>query len=265
MSGNPLSVDLSPDAHDSSKLTSLKSVIMLNTPIALLSDLAVLSSRTSGVQTLRYSVDPGLPLEAQPVVPRLTGNSSEDRSILVALFSKLTMLNGTDVRPKERDEAERRYLQSMSSWSMPDSSGAEWRIYDQLAKKHGQASRSRAKPASSEVQPHTLRSKLISTSLLLQSETRTDGILALHIYPADQPSFTLTILPSAPVTLLRRKIAKKMSQDPDGVSLHTTRRSESSIVPQADDQEVWVNEKVARVEEGEVGYWFDDGDGVMIE
>jgi hypothetical protein len=74
----------------------------------------------------------------------------------------------------------------------------------------------------------------------------------------------MTILPSASISLLRRKIAKKIARDPDDVSPYTVRRTQSSIGPQGDEQEVWVNEKVAKVDEGEVGYWFDDGDGVMV-
>lgn len=135
---------------------------MLNTPIILISDLANLSSRIPEVWTLRYSIDPEVPLEASPEGTSLTGNVSEDRIILVTIFPRLTMLNGTEVRPKEREEAERRYLQIMAKSMTPGAQGEEWRIYDQLARKHGQGSRSNAKPTSAEAQPHTLRSKLIS-------------------------------------------------------------------------------------------------------
>jgi hypothetical protein len=31
------------------------------------------------------------------------------------------------------------------------------------------------------------------------------------------------------------------------------------------DEEVWRRERVAEVEEGECGYWFEDGDGVIVE
>lgn len=75
----------------------------------------------------------------------------------------------------------------------------------------------------------------------------------------------MPILPSAPIPLLRRKIAKKISEDPEDVLLYTIRRTQTAVELQADDQEVWMNEKVAKVEDGEVGYWFDDGDGVMAE
>lgn len=75
----------------------------------------------------------------------------------------------------------------------------------------------------------------------------------------------MTILPSGPISLLKRKIAKKISKDPEDVSLYTVRRTQSASESQEDEVEVWTNEKVARVEDGEVGYWFDDGDGVMVE
>lgn len=89
----------------------------------------------------------------------------------------------------------------------------------------------------------------------------------MHIYDPSSAGITLTILPSAPTSLLQRKIAKKISRDPEDLTLYTVRRSQSSVgnscVPES--QEVWVNEKVAKVDEGEVGYWFEDGDGVIIE
>lgn len=75
----------------------------------------------------------------------------------------------------------------------------------------------------------------------------------------------MSILPSAPVSLLQRKIAKKLGRDPHETSLYTVRRIQSTTEPQGGDQDVWSNEKVARVEDGEVGYWFEDGDGIMIE
>jgi hypothetical protein len=31
------------------------------------------------------------------------------------------------------------------------------------------------------------------------------------------------------------------------------------------EAEAWTKEKVAEIEEGEIGYWFDDGDGIIVE
>lgn len=49
----------------------------------------------------------------------------------------------------------------------------------------------------------------------------------------------------------------------DGVRLFTVKRIQTALV--AEDAEAWAREKVAEVGDGEVGYWFDDGDGVIVE
>lgn len=163
VSGNPLSINARTEVGpDLGPGLALKSLIMLDTPLIGISDLANLSSRLPKLRSLKYSIDPETPLNVQSGNLRLKGNLLEDRVILIALFSKLEMLNGTDVRPKERDEAERRYLQIMAERSEAGVQSEEWRIYDVLAKKHGQTSRTSAKSVSTVIHPQSLKSKLIS-------------------------------------------------------------------------------------------------------
>jgi len=54
-----------------------------------------------------------------------------------------------------------------------------------------------------------------------------------------------------------------MSVTGDGVRLFTVKRAQAELV--AEDTEAWVREKVAEVGDGEVGYWFDDGEGLIVE
>lgn len=54
-----------------------------------------------------------------------------------------------------------------------------------------------------------------------------------------------------------------MSVAGDGIRLYTVKRVQAELV--AEDTEAWMREKVAEVGEGEVGYWFDDGDGLIVE
>lgn len=49
----------------------------------------------------------------------------------------------------------------------------------------------------------------------------------------------------------------------DGIRLYTVKRVQTDSG--AEDAEAWVREKVAEVGDGEVGYWFDDGDGLIVE
>jgi hypothetical protein len=59
----------------------------------------------------------------------------------------------------------------MSALASSGSQGVEGTIYDQLAKKHGQSSRTTQKAIPTEVQPHTLRSKLISKAQIVVSHS----------------------------------------------------------------------------------------------
>lgn len=122
--------------------------------------MAALSSRLTGLRALKHSLDVSIPLERSDHPPSLVGNASEDRAMLIALYSGLQHMNGTDVRPKERDEAERRFLDLMSKASRPEGITAEWALHDVLARKHGRVVRPSSKMAVPTAQ--SLRSKLIS-------------------------------------------------------------------------------------------------------
>jgi hypothetical protein len=71
------------------------------------------------------------------------------------------------------------------------------------------------------------------------------------------------MLPTAPVLMMKRKIGKKLGLGPDEMRLWTVKRAEGQEM--GDGDEAWTREKVMEVGEGEVGYWFDDGDGVVVE
>jgi hypothetical protein len=63
--------------------------------------------------------------------------------------------------------------------------------------------------------------------------------------------------------MMKRKIAKKLNADVDRIKLWTVKRIQTDITDQ--DEEVWVRVKVMEVEEGEIGFWFDDGDGIIVD
>jgi flavin-dependent dehydrogenase len=63
--------------------------------------------------------------------------------------------------------------------------------------------------------------------------------------------------------MMKRKIAKKLNMDMDRIKLWTVKRIQTDNTDQ--DGEVWDKVKVMEVEEGEIGFWFDDGDGVIVD
>lgn len=62
---------------------------------------------------------------------------------------------------------------------------------------------------------------------------------------------------------MKRKIGKKLGLSPDEIQLWTAKRTQEQKL--GGDDEVWMREKVMEVGEGEVGYWFDDGDVVIVD
>jgi hypothetical protein len=63
--------------------------------------------------------------------------------------------------------------------------------------------------------------------------------------------------------MMKRKIAKKLNADVDRLKLWTVKRVQMDYTDE--DEEVRDRAKVTEVEEGESGFWFDDGDGVIAE
>jgi hypothetical protein len=85
----------------------------------------------------------------------LSGNDEEDRGILLVLYPKLVMLNGNEVRPREREEAERRFCSRHTTFDEPILQA----LYERLSKKHGLHSSAPVIPEKT-----SLRSKMISES-----------------------------------------------------------------------------------------------------
>jgi len=180
----------------------------------------------------------------------LSGNDEEDRPTLLVLFPKLVMLNGNEVRTKEREEAERRFCSRHAPLEEPILQS----LYETLSKKHGLQSSQPVVPEKT-----SLRSKMICKLTPRPIEL----MKALHIYPSTSDAFTLSVLPSAPITMMRRKIAKKLNTDIDRLQLWTIKRVQTMNID--GDREVWDRAKVMEVGDGEIGFWFDDGDGVIVE
>jgi hypothetical protein len=63
--------------------------------------------------------------------------------------------------------------------------------------------------------------------------------------------------------MMKRKIAKKLNTDVDRIKLWTVKRVQTDNVDE--NQEVWDRAKVMEVGDGEIGFWFDDGDGVIVD
>lgn len=83
------------------------------------------------------------------------------------------------------------------------------------------------------------------------------------MYQDQKEGFTISLLPSSPFALLKRKIGKKVGLQADGFGVYTVRRTAGD--GGGENEEVWTREKVVQVEEGEVGYWLEDGDGVIVQ
>ena len=148
ISSNPL--DSIPESSDKPPLTGLKNLILLSTPLDSLASLLHLSDRFPNLNNLRFSIDSS-PLIAGAA--RLSGNDEEDRGVLLVLFPKLIMLNGNEVRVKEREEAERRFCSRHTALE----DRALEALLERLVLKHGLQTSTPVVPEKT-----SLRSKMIS-------------------------------------------------------------------------------------------------------
>jgi hypothetical protein len=173
LTANPLGPILpritGPEPEPTPLFEGLRSLILLVTPIRDLVSLANLSARLPNLTALILipkpaSVDGD---QTKPAIMgdtlRLSGDVDDDHGVLIALFPRLQVLNGTDIRGKQRDEAERRFVNTVSLGNVEgEGDTALRRLYDDLAKKHD-LQPSQEKP-SAAIQPSSLRSKMISKS-----------------------------------------------------------------------------------------------------
>lgn len=98
---------------------------------------------------------------------RLSGDTDDDRGTLIALFPKLEVLNGTDIRGKERDEAERRFVTSIAPNLGDETRMALGQKIGGLVRKHDLRDPTGASalgPSSTPPVQTSVRSKLISMS-----------------------------------------------------------------------------------------------------
>jgi len=89
----------------------------------------------------------------------LSGIDEEDRGVLLVLFPKLIMLNGNEVRAKEREEAERRFCSRHTALE----DRALEALLERLVSKHGLQTSPPVVPEKT-----SLRSKMISESTYRQ-------------------------------------------------------------------------------------------------
>jgi hypothetical protein len=226
---------------------SLRTLIMVNCSITSWESIDNLERWTDGaLHNLRISLagvddvdDTGPTASTAPT--KMTGRAKLDRPILIAKLSGLVTLNSTPITIAERKDAEIYYVKYVGGLSV-EYRGGIWGRYDTLQAIYGESEIKAIKPAS-------LRSKMISKWRALQG-----WCTALHVYPAQHKPFDLSVLPSAPTILLRRKVAKTCGTDLSGVRLWTTRGEEREMVLEVDDQEG-----------REVGWWFRDGDDLVVD
>lgn len=154
LSSNPLESIAEPGSRTA--LRGLKSLILLETTLDPLASLVHLSARIPHLENLRFTLAcrGTFFLHPKTAAPRLSGNDEEDRVVLLALFPNLVMLNGNDIKPKEREEAERRFCSRHTSF---DESILQ-SLLERLTTKHG------LQLVKEIIEKTSLRSKMISKS-----------------------------------------------------------------------------------------------------
>ncbi|KAJ9107911.1 hypothetical protein QFC19_002654 [Naganishia cerealis] len=151
----------------------------------------------STLKTFKYSVAKELQNEVlalQDAVKRkLFQGRLDDRVFLIAKLEGLETLNGTPVTKQERTDAERFYLTQAIKEFGPDAKDIPaWGRLKELKEKHGTSDIVAARPSTNM----TLKSKMIDISIEAPD-------LGAEL-------FTISILPTAPLKLLKTKIARHL-------------------------------------------------------
>jgi len=240
---------------DSAALTSLTTLVMRQSGIRFWTDIDALETWTCGsLNTMRFSLadvidDSDDESETRPRHPsadptRISGRSKADRQMFIAKLSGLTSLNLTPVSAGERRDAEMWYVNRIREAQDPSS----WGRYDELRTKYDMSAAT-AVPASSR--SAALKSRMISEIFLASRDGYMTDLPAVRLHLIDGTEEEMRYLPSAPMTLLRKKIAKRLGTS---VVLWTVRHLDGET------------EKVAEMTDGhDVAWWLNDGDGIIVE
>ncbi|KAK4688115.1 tubulin-specific chaperone E, partial [Tremellales sp. Uapishka_1] len=192
-----------PPSPSSTSFPILDTLTLLDAAISSWKDIDALNQWTRNrLRNLRISIrDPDTELKDPG---RMTGNSRIDRPILVAMLPGLSSLNSSVIIPAERRDSELFYVSYVSKHPFLDIHNTD--RCDTLSKVYGEPiALPKPKP-----KPTDLKSKLFT----------------IHIYPADSIPFDLSLLPSSPIPLLKKKIARELKVDWKGVRVWTMRGKE---------------------------------------
>ncbi|ORY30550.1 hypothetical protein BCR39DRAFT_528683 [Naematelia encephala] len=275
---NISSVPIATIPKSNTEYPTLTQLILYNTSLEHWSDIHNLSQYFPNLQSLRISLSPStfsaahdhsqisgneqdpstmsgnaqdhfkIPGDAQGVPKklgdgqdhsRMSGDDRSDRPLYIAVFPQLLSLNSTTISASERRDAELFYLSHVDRY-LPNKQ--DWGRYDDLAKTY-------------EHQSVTLQVDKGVVKSGLRSKMITLDIIPCGAYPKP---FQLSILPSASITLMIRKISKQISKS-NHITVWTCR---DPLGGEGQDRQ-----KVADLteEKGEVGSWFVDGDSVLVD
>ncbi|KAJ9114361.1 hypothetical protein QFC20_001504 [Naganishia adeliensis] len=191
ISSNPVQIiNISPTC-DLSRLPTLGNIILNDTQITdwqSIDHLQTMFGRT--LRTFKYSLSPSARSEGK-VGKTFTG-TMDDRVYLIAKLPALETLNGTLVTQQERTDAERFYLAQAAKALGATDEAPGWGRLKELTELHGESQSG----VSKHFLPTTLKSKMVDITV----ECPDLGV--------DQ--FTLSLLPTAPIKLLKTKIARQL-------------------------------------------------------
>ncbi|WVF68999.1 hypothetical protein IAT40_003773 [Kwoniella sp. CBS 6097] len=255
------------------RLDSLKSLTMLSSSLRTWSNLDHLSTQFPNLTSLRFSLS-----EPYPTAGQLTKDEKDLRSICIAKFPHIATFNSTTISSSERRDAELFYVgyvrkcvaaaQSKKDGDASVQKESDWGRWDELSKKHGVI---QAEPT--KVAKAGLKGKMINLTLHTPDQS-------------DTPPITISILPSAPLSLLHRKITKALNGTP-----HKRRSGETTshtlwtvvypdpyapgeasapekavrVSAQDDTGSFFKTKKKITPPARDVGWWFVDGDGIWAE
>nr|ODN89807.1 hypothetical protein L204_06078 [Cryptococcus depauperatus CBS 7855] len=248
---------------DQTRIENIAHLALLNSCLSSWADLGHISQQFPNLVSLKFTLKgqdrQEEDFDAKQECPSLAISPSAtlQRALAIAMFPLLASFNFTSVIPSERRDAEIFYISFVDRYlcKYSEEKGEQWCRYLDLCKTYGK------EESKAEKKSEGLRGRMISElscalDLVNLIEHKALNIITHH---TSEPT-TLSFLPSTPIPLLQRKIARQLSLPLNApINIWTVRETKGrrENIASVTAEETMVKR--------DVGWWFRDGDMAYVD
>ncbi|WVO18111.1 hypothetical protein L204_105813 [Cryptococcus depauperatus] len=232
---------------DQTRIENIAHLALLNSCLSSWADLGHISQQFPNLVSLKFTLKgqdrQEEDFDAKQECPSLAISPSAtlQRALAIAMFPLLASFNFTSVIPSERRDAEIFYISFVDRYlcKYSEEKGEQWCRYLDLCKTYGK------EESKAEKKSEGLRGRMITLNIIT--------------HHTSEPT-TLSFLPSTPIPLLQRKIARQLSLPLNApINIWTVRETKGrrENIASVTAEETMVKR--------DVGWWFRDGDMAYVD